>query len=96
VSATQGYIVPQPQQQSQVESLPSSRPQNAPVVEVPSVYQRVVDEIHAKKLRNCSFRTLMNRYGVNQNQATAIRLKLVNEGLAKFNRRHELDLVQSV
>jgi hypothetical protein len=88
VSATQPHIV-QPELKSQVENLSKSLPQNA----VPSVYQQVVDDIHAKKLRNCSFRTLMNTYGVNQNQATVIRLKLVEEGKAKFNRRHELDLV---
>jgi hypothetical protein len=89
VSTTQPYIVPQPQQQSEVKTLSESLPQNA----VPKVYQQVVDDIHAKKLRNCSFRMLMNRYGVNQNQATVIRLKLVEDGKAKFNRRHELDLV---
>jgi hypothetical protein len=89
VSTTPPHIVPQPQQQSQVETLSESLPQNA----VPKVYQQVVDDIQAKKLRNCSFRTLMNRYGVNQNQATVIRLKLVEEGKAKFNRRHELDLL---
>jgi hypothetical protein len=76
-----------------VENLPESRCQNAPVADVPSVYQQVVDDIDAKHLRNCSFRTLMSTYGVNQSQATAIRLKLVNDGKAKFNRHHELDLV---
>jgi hypothetical protein len=85
---TQPYTVPQPQQ-SQVATLSESLPQSA----VPSVYQQIVDDIHAKKLRNCSFRVLMNKYGVNQNQATVIRLKLVEDGKGKFNRRHELDLV---
>jgi hypothetical protein len=90
--ATQSSIVQQPQQQSQVpvETLPE---RNAPVAETPSVYQQVVDDIQAKKLRNCSFRTLMSTYDVNQTQAAAIRLKLVTEGKAKFNRRHELDLL---
>jgi hypothetical protein len=76
-----------------VEARKKSRRQNAPVADVPSVYQQVVDDIHAKNLRNCSFRTLMGTYGVNQSQAAAIRLKLVADGMAKFNRRHELDLV---
>jgi hypothetical protein len=110
VSATQPYIVQQPElksqvqvetlaenrrqnQAQQVETLAESRRQNAPVAEVPSVYQQVVDDIDAKQLRNCSFRTLMSKYGVNQSQAAAIRLKLVADGKAKFNRRHELDLV---
>jgi hypothetical protein len=90
--ATQPSIVQQPQQQSQVpvETLPE---RNAPVAETPSVYQQVVDDIQAKKLRNCSFRTLMSTYDVNQTQAAAIRLKLVTEGKAQFNRRHELDLL---
>jgi hypothetical protein len=70
-----------------------SRRQNAPVADVPSVYQQVVDDIQAKNLRNCSFRTLMSTYGVNQSQAAAIRLKLVTDGKANFNRRHELDLL---
>jgi hypothetical protein len=70
-----------------------SRRQNAPVADVPSVYQQVVDDIHAKNLRNCSFRTLMSTYGVNQSQAAAIRLKLIADGKANFNRRHELDLL---
>jgi hypothetical protein len=93
--ATQASIVQQPQQQSQVpvETLPESFRQNAPVADTPSVYQQVVDDIHAKKLRNCSFRSLMSTYDVNQTQAAAIRLKLVTEGKAKFNRRHELDLL---
>jgi hypothetical protein len=86
---TQPHIVPQSQQQSEVKNLSESLPQNA----VPKVYQQVVDNIHAKKLRNCSFRVLMNKYGVNQNQATVIRLKLVEDGKAKYNRRHELDLM---
>jgi hypothetical protein len=84
--------VPQSQLKPQVQNLSENLPQNA----VPSVYQQVVDDIHAKKLPNGSFRTLMNRYGINQNQATVIRLKLVEDGKAKFNRRHELDLVESV
>jgi hypothetical protein len=91
VSATPLYIVPQSEHQS--ETLPESLPQNAPVADVPSVYQQVVDDIDAKHLRNCSFRTLMSKYGVSQSQAAAIRLKLVTDGKAKFNRRHELDLV---
>jgi hypothetical protein len=70
-----------------------SRRQNAPVAEVPPVYQQVVDDIDAKHLRNCSFRTLMSTYGVSQNQAAAIRLKLVADGMAKFNRRHEIYLL---
>jgi hypothetical protein len=89
VSTTPPDIVAQSQQQPQVQNLSESLPQNA----VPSVYQQVVDDIHTKKLHNASFRTLINRYGINQNQATVIRLKLVEEGKAKFNRRHELDLV---
>jgi hypothetical protein len=95
VSAAQPYIVQQPQLKSQPQTtLPESLPQNTSVVaDVPSVYQQVVDEIHAKKLRNCSFRTLMTTYGVTQNQAAAIRLKLVTDGEAKFNRRHELELL---
>jgi hypothetical protein len=95
VSAAQPYIVQQPQLKSQPQTtLPESLPQNTSVVaDVPSVYQQVVDEIHAKKLRNCSFRALMTTYGVNQNQAAAIRLKLVTDGEAKFNRRHELELL---
>jgi hypothetical protein len=76
-----------------VTTLPPSRRQNAPVADVPSVYQQVVDDIHANNLRNCSFRTLMSTYGVNQSQAAAIRLKLVADGKAKFTRRHELDLL---
>jgi hypothetical protein len=93
VSATPPYIVPQSQLNSQRQTLPESPRQNAQVVDVPSVYQQVVDDIHAKKLRNCSFRTLMSTYSVNQTQAAAIRLKLVTDGKAKFNRRHELDLL---
>jgi hypothetical protein len=89
VSTTPPYIVVAQSQQSQVATLSESLPKNA----VLKVYQQVVDDIHAKKLRNCSFRMLMNKYGVNQNQATVIRLKLVEDGKAKFNRRHELDLV---
>jgi hypothetical protein len=89
VPTTPPHIVAQSQQQPQVQNLSESLPQNA----VPSVYQQVVDDIHTKKLHNASFRTLINRYGINQNQATVIRLKLVEEGKAKFNRRHELDLV---
>jgi hypothetical protein len=76
-----------------METRKESRRQNAPVADVPSVYQQVVDDIQANNLRNCSFRTLMSTYGVNQSQAAAIRLKLVADGMAKFNRRHELDLV---
>jgi malic enzyme len=76
-----------------METLPEQNRQNAPVAYTPSVYQQVVEDIHANKLRNCSFRTLMNAYGINQNQAAAIRLKLVTDGKAKFNRRHELDLL---
>jgi hypothetical protein len=79
VSATQSYIVQQPQLKSQPETLPESLPQNALVANVPSVYQQVVNDIHAKKLRNGSFRTLMTKYGVNQTQAAAIRLKLVTD-----------------
>jgi hypothetical protein len=81
VSTTQPYRVQPPQRQS------------APAVEVPSVYQQIVDDIHTNKLRNGSFRSLMTQYGVNQNQAAAIRMKLVADGKAKFNRRHELDWV---
>jgi hypothetical protein len=93
VPTTQPYIIQQPELKSRVETLPESLPQNTPVAEVPSAYQRVVDDIRANKLRNCSFRTLMTQYGVNQNEAAAIRLKLVTDGKAKFNRRHELDLL---
>jgi hypothetical protein len=96
VSATQVLMVPQPQLKSQVdlpESLPDSLPQNVPVVEVPSVYQQVVDDIQTKKLRNGSFRTLMTQYKLNQNQAAAIRMKLVTDGIAKLNWRHELEWV---
>jgi hypothetical protein len=35
----------------------------------------------------------MNKYVLTQNQAAAVRLKLVTDGMAKFNRRHELDWV---
>jgi hypothetical protein len=105
VSATQPYIVQPPQQQSQVapqaERVSATQPyivqppqqQSAPAVDIPSVYQQIVDDIHTKKLRNGSFRSLMTQYGLSQNQAAAIRMKLVTDGKAKFNRRHELDWV---
>jgi hypothetical protein len=109
VSATPPYFVQQPQLKSQMENLPDTRPetlpetlpethperlpQNASQVDVPSVYQQIVDDIRTKKLRNGSFRTLMTQYQLNQNQAAAIRMKLVTEGKAKLNRRHELDWV---
>jgi hypothetical protein len=103
VSATQPFMAQPPQQQSQAQAdgVSATQPfmvqppqqQSAPAVDVPSVYQRVVDDIHTKKLRNGSFRSLMTQYGLNQNQAAAIRMKLVTDGKAKFNRRHELDWV---
>jgi hypothetical protein len=106
VSATQPYMVQPPQQQSQVaatqaEGVSATQPymvqqpqqQSAPAMDVPSVYQQIVDDIHTKKLRNGSFRSLMTQYGLNQNQAAAIRMKLVTNGKAKFNRRHELEWV---
>ena len=79
------YVV-QPQS-TQAPKTPVLGVQNA------DVYQQIINDIQAKRLPNGSYRTLMNMYRLNQDQATNVRLRLVNDGKAKLNRRQEIDFI---
>lgn len=82
---TQPHVV-QPQS-TQAPKTPVLGVQNA------DVYQQIVNDIQAKRLPNGSYRTLMNKYSLNQNQAEKMRLQIISDGFGRLNRRNEIEFV---